>query len=42
LIFGNRLVIVHSSGTLPIIKIGFDYHENLTNEKVDKILEACR
>lgn len=27
-----------SCGTAPMMQIGFDYHENLTTEKVDKIL----
>ncbi|NMV12221.1 NAD(P)H-dependent oxidoreductase subunit E, partial [Vibrio parahaemolyticus] len=25
----------------PMMQIGFDYYENLTKEKVDKILESC-
>ena len=29
-----------SCGTAPMFQIGFDYHENLTTEKVDQILEA--
>lgn len=30
-----------SCGTAPMMQIGFDYHENLTKEKVDKILADC-
>ncbi|MEW6361093.1 MAG: NADH-quinone oxidoreductase subunit NuoE [Pyrinomonadaceae bacterium] len=30
-----------SCGTAPMMQIGFDYYENLTKEKVDKILESC-
>lgn len=29
-----------SCGTAPMMQIGFDYHENLTTEKVDKILDS--
>ncbi len=29
-----------SCGTAPMFQINFDYHENLTPEKVDRILEA--
>ena len=29
-----------SCGTAPMMQIGFDYHENLTREKVDQILES--
>jgi NADH-quinone oxidoreductase subunit E len=31
-----------SCGTAPMMQIGFDYHENLTKESVDKILEDCK
>lgn len=31
-----------SCGTAPMMQIGFDYHEDLTIEKVDKILEDCK
>ena len=31
-----------SCGTAPMMQIGFDYQEDLTIEKVDKILEACK
>ena len=30
-----------SCGTAPMFQIGFDFHENLTPEKVDKILDDC-
>jgi NADH-quinone oxidoreductase E subunit len=30
-----------SCGTAPMMQIGFDYHEDLTTEKVDKILAQC-
>ena len=29
-----------SCGTAPMFQIGFDYHEDLTTEKVDRILDA--
>ena len=29
-----------SCGTAPMMQIGFDYHENLTREKVDQILAS--
>lgn len=31
-----------SCGTAPMMQIGFDYYENLSKEKVDKILEECK
>ncbi len=31
-----------SCGTAPMMQIGFDYHEDLTIEKVDKILAECK
>lgn len=31
-----------SCGTAPMMQIGFDYHEDLTVEKVDKILTECK
>ena len=31
-----------SCGTAPMMQIGFDYHEDLTIEKVDKIIDACK
>ncbi len=30
-----------SCGTAPMLQIGFDFHENLTTEKLDKILDTC-
>jgi NADH-quinone oxidoreductase subunit E len=30
-----------SCGTAPMFQLGFDYHENLTAEKVDQILDQC-
>jgi len=30
-----------SCGTAPMMQIGFDYHEDLTVEKVDRILAGC-
>jgi NADH-quinone oxidoreductase E subunit len=31
-----------SCGTAPMMQIGFDYHEDLTVEKVDQILDSCQ
>ena len=31
-----------SCGTAPMMQIGFDYYENLTDEKVDEILDRCQ
>ena len=31
-----------SCGTAPMFQIGFDYHENLTPEKVDQILDSLQ
>jgi NADH-quinone oxidoreductase subunit E len=31
-----------SCGTAPMLQVGFDYHENLTTEKVDELLERCQ
>lgn len=31
-----------SCGTAPMMQIGFDYHENLTLQKIDEILENCK
>jgi NADH-quinone oxidoreductase E subunit len=31
-----------SCGTAPMMQIGFDYHEDLTAEKVDKILDSLK
>src|SRR5256885_3797757 len=30
-----------SCGTAPMFQLGFDFHENLTTEKVDEILNRC-
>jgi NADH-quinone oxidoreductase E subunit len=30
-----------SCGTAPMMQIGFDYYENLTDEKVDEIIDKC-
>lgn len=30
-----------SCGTAPMFQIGFDFHENLTAEKVDEVLDRC-
>ena len=31
-----------SCGTAPMMQIGFDYYENLTDEKVDDIIDRCQ
>jgi NADH-quinone oxidoreductase subunit E len=31
-----------SCGTAPMMQIGFDFHENLTTEKVDELIEKCQ
>jgi NADH-quinone oxidoreductase E subunit len=31
-----------SCGTAPMFQVNFDYHENLTTEKVDRILESLK
>src|SRR5215210_2474338 len=31
-----------SCGTAPMMQIGFDYYENLTEQKVDEIIDKCR
>ena len=31
-----------SCGTAPMFQIGFDYHENLTTEKVDQIIDSLK
>jgi NADH-quinone oxidoreductase subunit E len=31
-----------SCGTAPMMQIGFDYHEDLTKNKVDEILDSCK
>ena len=30
-----------SCGTAPMMQVGFDYYENLTDEKVDEIIDKC-
>jgi NADH-quinone oxidoreductase subunit E len=30
-----------SCGTAPMLQLGFDYHENLTTEKVDELIDRC-
>jgi NADH-quinone oxidoreductase subunit E len=30
-----------SCGTAPMLQIGFDFHENLTTEKVDELIDRC-
>lgn len=37
----TRVECLGSCGTAPMMQIGFDYHENLTKEKLDKIIEEC-
>jgi NADH-quinone oxidoreductase subunit E len=37
----SRVECLGSCGTAPMMQIGFDYHEDLTIEKVDKILAEC-
>ena len=31
-----------SCGTAPMMQVGFDYYENLTDEKVDEIIDKCK
>ena len=38
----TRVECLGSCGTAPMMQIGFDYHEDLTIEKVDKILADCK
>lgn len=38
----TRVECLGSCGTAPMMQIGFDYHEDLTNEKVDKILDSLK
>jgi NADH-quinone oxidoreductase subunit E len=38
----SRVECLGSCGTAPMMQIGFDYHEDLTIEKVDEILDACK
>lgn len=37
----TRVECLGSCGTAPMMQIGFDYHENLTKEKLDKIIQEC-
>ncbi len=36
----SRVECLGSCGTAPMLQIGFDYHEDLTVEKVDKLLDS--
>jgi NADH-quinone oxidoreductase E subunit len=36
----SRVECLGSCGTAPMMQIGFDYHEDLTVEKVDKLLDS--
>ncbi len=36
----SRVECLGSCGTAPMMQIGFDYHEDLTKEKVDEILDT--
>ncbi len=36
----SRVECLGSCGTAPMMQIGFDYHEDLTIEKVDKLLDS--
>ena len=36
----SRVECLGSCGTAPMMQIGFDYHEDLTKEKVDQILSS--
>ena len=38
----TRVECLGSCGTAPMMQIGFDYHEDLTTEKVDKILDSLK
>ena len=38
----TRVECLGSCGTAPMMQIGFDYHEDLTIEKVDKLLDSLR
>lgn len=38
----SRVECLGSCGTAPMMQIGFDYHEDLTPEKVDKILDSLK
>lgn len=36
----TRVECLGSCGTAPMLQVGFDYHENLTIEKVDQLLDS--
>ncbi|MEZ5426132.1 MAG: NADH-quinone oxidoreductase subunit NuoE [Pyrinomonadaceae bacterium] len=36
----TRVECLGSCGTAPMLQVGFDYHEDLTIEKVDKLLDS--
>jgi NADH-quinone oxidoreductase subunit E len=36
----SRVECLGSCGTAPMMQIGFDYHEDLTTEKIDEILDS--
>ena len=38
----SRVECLGSCGTAPMMQIGFDYHEDLTIEKVDKLLDSLK
>ena len=38
----SRVECLGSCGTAPMMQIGFDYHEDLTTEKVDNILDSLK
>ncbi len=38
----SRVECLGSCGTAPMMQINFDYHEDLTTEKVDKILDTLK
>jgi len=38
----SRVECLGSCGTAPMMQIGFDYHEDLTPEKVDRILDSLK
>lgn len=38
----TRVECLGSCGTAPMMQIGFDYHEDLTIEKVDQILDSLK
>jgi len=38
----TRVECLGSCGTAPMMQIGFDYYEDLTTEKVDKVLDSLK